>query len=109
MRRLAELSLVAVTALILVATSQARQPCANDTVNLRAQTTCGPVANLEVTSRSNCAITTTGADFGGLPSFGSVRDGIADAGVLSGFFLAGAGPDGGAVRNCTVLPADGGM
>lgn len=108
MRRFAELIAVAGTALILIATSQSRQPCASETINLRAETTCGPVANLGVTSDPNCLVVVTGAEFGGLPPRGSIRGYGADAGVLTGFHLAGVSLDGGNVRNCEATLGDAG-
>jgi hypothetical protein len=109
MRHCLELMLMIATAGILLATSQARAPCATETVSLRSETSCGPVANLSVSSSTGCAISAMGADFGGLPTLGSVRQDAADAGVNSGFYLTGMTADGGNVRTCTALPADAGF
>lgn len=109
MRRFAELTAVAATALILIATSQSRQPCANETVNLRSETTCGPASSVAVTSDSNCLVTVSGAEAGGLPSKGTIRGYGADAGVLTGFHLAGVSADGGNVRNCELTLGDAGV
>lgn len=110
MRRFAELIAVAATAVILIATSQARPTCAVETVNLRAVTTCGPVANLAVSSGTNCQVTAGGGEFGGLPTEGNVSGGGgADAGVLTGFQLYGPTPDGGNIRTCTATPSDAGF
>ena len=107
MRRLFELIVLVGTAGILVATSQAQTQCANETVNLRANTTCGPTANLAVNSASSCAVSATGADFAGLPTLGSISGSFTDAGVSSGFQLAGFTADGGELRNCTATPKNG--
>ena len=109
MRRCFELIVLATTAVILVATSQARNPCAVETVNLRAETTCGPVANLAVVTNSGCGLTATGADFGGLPTLGSITGSFADAGLGSGFQLAGMTADGGAIQTCAATAADAGF
>lgn len=109
MRRCFELIVLATTAVILVATSQARNPCAVETISLRAQTTCGPDANVAVVTSTGCGLTATGADFGGLPTLGSISGSFADAGLGSGFQLAGITADGGAVQTCVANPADAGF
>ena len=110
MRRCLELSVLVATAGILLATSQARVPCVAETVNLRTDTTCGPPANLAVSSTPSCTVTAIGADFGGLPTAGYVNAGSTDAGVLSGFQLTGMSGDAGNVRTCSVTPgADAGF
>jgi len=110
MRRCLELIAFLGTAGLLVATSQARQPCASQTVNLRADTTCGPVANLAVTTTTNCSVTAAGADFGGLPTSGAIlNNAFADAGIDVGFSLSGLTADGGNTRNCNARPSDAGF
>ena len=109
MRRLLELTVFAATAVLLVATSQARPPCSVETLNLRSDSTCGPSANLSVTSTASCAVTASGADFGGLPTAGSVNQNVADAGLGSGFTLSAPTADGGGQLNCNAVPADGGF
>lgn len=108
MRRFAELTAFAATAVFLIATSQARNPCATETINLAASTTCGPPANLVVSSNTGCGVTATGADFGNLPTGGSIDSSGVDAGLLSGFSLRGARGDAG-TQSCLVTPADGGF
>ena len=97
------------TAGILVATSQARSPCATEITKLRAETTCGPAANVVVTSDVNCAINAKGADLGGLPTLGSVNGNFKDAGIAEGFNLSGITADAGNFTFCTATPVDGGF
>ena len=59
MRRCLELMILVGTAGILVATSQARSPCATEITKLRAETTCGPAANVVVTSDVTTTATAT--------------------------------------------------
>ena len=109
MRRLLELTVMAATAVLLVATSQARPPCPVETLNLRADSTCGPSANVAVSSTSSCTVTASGADFGGLPTTGYLNQNLPDAGLSSGFTLNASTADGGGELNCSAVPADGGF
>ncbi len=108
MRRFLELSVLVATAGILVATSQApHAPCGVETANVRSETSCGPVANVVLSTFSNCAVTASGADFGGLPILGSLNlDGV-DAGLRQGFKLSGATDAG--PQTCTVSASDAGF
>jgi hypothetical protein len=109
MRRFLELTVMAATAVLLVATERERTPCPVETLNLRADSTCGPSANIVVTSRVNCTVTASGADLGGLPTTGAISSYLDDAGPASGFTLSSPIADGGGVMNCTATPADGGF
>jgi hypothetical protein len=109
MRRVLELMVLVGTAGILIATSQAPQQCKAETINLRAETTCGPVANLAVSSNTSCAVSAAGADFGGLPTTGFIDRAEGNPGLGVGFALSGAKPDAGGSINCDVSPTDGGF
>ncbi len=109
MRTFVQLTVLVSTAGILIATSRSPTPCASETVNLRADTTCGPTANLAVTSSSSCAINATGADFGGLPTLGFIDAQFPDAGVADGFQLTGLTVDGGSFRTCVATKASVGL
>lgn len=108
-RRILEVSAIAATAVFLVATSQAPRQCTPETLNLRAETTCGQPAQLGVASTNACAVSVAGASFGGLPSTGFVNSAGEMGSVKQGFELSGrVVPDGGNV-SCDVTPADGGF
>lgn len=102
-----QLAVLAATALSLVATSRVRV-CQAGMINLSAQTTCGPQANLSVTSDTACSVTAGGAAFGGLPLSGSIEGNFADdAGLGDGFSLSDT--DGGSTRRCVATPTDAGF
>ncbi len=110
MRRAIELTILFATAGLLVATSQARQPCANEAKAFHAQTTCGPAADFTVALDSSCTINATGAQLAGLPTAGSSGTYVNDAGVMLGFNLTGLTPDGGNTEYCSAHPdGDGGL
>ncbi len=107
MRRALEVAVVAVTAVVLIATSRAPEQCATESLNLRADTTCGPVGILQVSVGQLCNLTTAGADFVNLPSSGNIVSGLPDAGLGVGFTLFG--PVDGGTTNCRATPVrDGG-
>ncbi len=108
MRRLLELMALLCTTLALVATSRAPEPCANESVTLRADGTCG-AGTVVVSSNSGCTATLSGGEDAGLPASGTLFGGVIDAGVLSGFFVSGAVTDGGRSVSCTARPEDGGL
>ncbi|GEM_PF-1934044 len=107
MRRALEVAAIAVTAVILVATSRSPEQCATENMNVRAETTCGAIANMQVSVNTLCNISTVGADFASLPASGRLFSETPDAGLQGGYTLSGD-VDGGSM-NCNVRPvADGG-
>ena len=97
------------TAGILLATSQAHYLCRDETVMLRADTTCGPPATLPFTSTTSCTLRAEGAETAGLPPAGRVRNHTPDGGLAQGFQLVGVTADGGNVMTCEAAAIDGGF
>ncbi|MBL8916221.1 MAG: hypothetical protein JNM17_36310 [Archangium sp.] len=105
-RPLISIAVLGLTTLSLVATSRARV-CVADARNVSAVTTCGPQANISLTSDTACNVAAAGAAFGGLPLAGFIQGfGAEDAGLDVGFVLSES--DGGSNRSCDARPADGG-
>ncbi len=108
MRRCFEVMVMAATLVVLLATSQARYPCAPDTATLRAETTCGPSTELTVALSSTCEVTVTSADAGEWPSSGAVENTVPDAGLGDGFTFRGTTQDAG-FRDCWATPSGAGF
>lgn len=109
-RRSLEVAALVATFAALVATSPAPNRCATEVLNVRAQTSCGPDSNVSFTSDLSCSINGAGADFGGLPSSGTISGYQNDAGFDTGFSLTASSTDGGLNVDCTVTPSvDGGF
>ena len=106
LRHCLALAVLAATALSLVATSRARV-CNTSTLNVSAQTTCGPQANVSLVSDPSCAVAAGGAAFGSLPTVGTLDSFADDAGLDVGFTLSEF--DGGSTRRCTATPTDAGF
>lgn len=88
---------------VLVHNKSAPRTCAVETIAVRAQTTCGPVADLGVSLDTSCNVSVSGADIAGLPAAGTSNS------LTHGFDLQGFRPDSGFTRQCDATPTDGGF
>lgn len=109
MHRSLQLTALVGTAVILIATSRARTPCATEVINVHAETTCGAPVDLALSSTSGCTLTVTGGELAGLPTSGLVDEAFADAGIGVGFQLFGTTSDGGNEQLCRATAMDGGF
>lgn len=108
-RRVLEVSALLATSIALVATSRAPGPCAVETFSVRAVTTCGPEANLTLTSNTGCLVAANGAAAANLPTAGSIDFRGADAGFSAGFSLTSFDADAGVTVDCIGAAIDGGF
>ncbi|MFO0595640.1 MAG: hypothetical protein U0228_10055 [Myxococcaceae bacterium] len=108
LRRVLEVLALVGALVVFIATSRAPGPCAVETLNVRANTTCGAEANVSLSSNTGCGVVAGGAAFGGLPGAGSVSFDVPDGGMGQGFTLSSFDADAGVTRTCTATP-DGGV
>lgn len=108
-RRVLEVTALLATSIALVATSRAPGPCAVETVNVRAVTTCGPEANLTLSSNAGCLVAATGAEAANLPTAGAIDFNVTDAGLSTGFSLTSFDADAGVTVDCLGAAIDGGF
>lgn len=86
-----------------------RGPCGPESVNVRAETTCGSPTDLTVSTTESCGVSVSGAPLAGLPSASPAGyQTEVDAGLRAGFELEGEVADGGPQRSCFATAVDGG-
>jgi hypothetical protein len=108
-RRVLEVTALLATSIALIATSRAPGPCAVETLNVRAVTTCGADTNLSLNSTISCGVVANGAEFGNLPATGNIDIRGEDAGLSSGFTLSSLDADAGTSVDCVGDAIDGGF